>query len=369
MVYRTLNIKRTKIKENTKRISVICVLWVICMIFYYQLIYFTLDETNIDKMDYLHHIVGGFILGLLFGITNGLLEIFFFRERFKRLKFGYSIILKTILFIGAFVLTVIGFIVLKNYVMVQLGLFENPNENEIAEFFGSSVFYKHGIYAILFSFIINFLLQIDNKMGKNVLFNLFIGRFHKPRKLEKIIMFLDLISSTTIAEKIGDEKYSALLKDFFYDLDEIINETKGAVYQYIGDEVVVLWNVKDGVDKNNCIRCYFESKKIIQKKKEYYYGLYGLIPQFKAGIHLGAVVVTEVGGLKSEIAYHGDTINTASRLCNVAKNLEVGLIISAELLGFLKSIDEAYIIESVGLVKFKGKRHDVAAFSIHEKQN
>jgi len=74
-------------------------------------------------------------------------------------------------------------------------------------------------------------------------------------------MFLDLTSSTTIAEKIGDQKYSAFLKDFFYDLDEIISETKGAVYQYIGDEVVVLWDVKAGIDNSNCIRCYYESKK------------------------------------------------------------------------------------------------------------
>jgi adenylate cyclase len=337
------------------------------MIFYYQLIYFTLDEVTTDKMDYLHHIVAGFILGLLFGLTNGLLEIFIFRKLFKRLKFGYSVIIKTILFTAAFVLTVVGFILFKNIIMVQIGLFINPNENEIAEFFGSSVFYKHGIYAILFSFIINFLLQIDNKMGKNVLFNLFIGRFHRPRKLEKIIMFMDLTSSTTIAEKIGDEKYSALLKDFFYDLDEIINETKGAVYQYIGDEVVILWNVKEGVDKNNCIKCYFDSKRIIEMKKAYYDELYGVMPQFKAGIHFGEVVVTEVGGLKSEIAYHGDTINTASRLRSEAKILDDELIISAELLGFLQSMDDAYSIESVGLVKLKGKKHDVAAFSVQEK--
>ncbi len=68
----------------------------------------------------------------------------------------------------------------------------------------------------------------------------------RPHKQVKIIMFLDLTSSTTIAEKIGDYKYSAFLRDFFYDLDEIIAETKGAVYQYVGDEVVILWNPNEG---------------------------------------------------------------------------------------------------------------------------
>jgi adenylate cyclase len=72
--------------------------------------------------------------------------------------------------------------------------------------------------------------------------------------------------------------------------------------------------------------------------------------------------------LKSEIAYHGDTINTASRLCAEAKNYENGLLISAELLGFLQYIDESFSVESVGLVKFKGKEHDIAAFSVNEKK-
>jgi len=361
-------LKQPKLIENIKRIGVICALWIMCMFFYYLIIYFAVDEVAPGKLEFSQQIITAFILGLLFGLTNGFLEVFIFRERFKRLKFGYVVILKTGLFIAAFIATVIVYILIKNYMLVPAGLFEKPNENEIAEFFGSTVLYKHGLYAVLFSFGINFFLQIDNKMGKNVLFNLFFGRFHRPRMQKKIIMFLDLTSSTAIAEKIGDHKYSAFLKDFFYDLDEIISETKGAVYQYIGDEVVVLWDLKEGIDNSNCIRCFFEAKKSIYKKKDKYNELYSVFPQFKAGIHLGEVVVTEVGGLKSEIAYHGDTVNTASRLCAEAKNHGNGLLISAELLGLLQYIDESYRIESVGLIKFKGKKHDIAAFSVYEKK-
>jgi len=93
-----------------------------------------------------------------------------------------------------------------------------------------------------------------------------------------------------------------------------------------------------------------------------------LYPEFKAGIHLGEVIVTEVGGLKSEIAYHGDTMNTASRLCNAARDYNNGLIISAELLSYLQNIDESYNVESIGLVKFKGKEHEIAAFSVYAKE-
>jgi adenylate cyclase len=325
-----------------------------------------MEEMNPGIIVFSEFMVSGFILGLLFGLTNGFLEVFIFRQRFKRLRFGYTVILKTILFIAAFVATVILFILTKNYILAPLKIAQ-ANYDEIVEFFRSSLLYKHGLYALIFSFGINFLLQIDNKMGKKVLFNLFFGRFHTPRKLERIIMFLDMTSSTAIAERIGDYKYSAFLRDFFYDIDEAINETKGAVYQYVGDEVVVLWDVKEGIENNNCIRCFFESRKNFYRKKDQYMKEYGIFPEFKAGIHLGEVVVTEVGGLKSEIAYHGDTINTAARLCTEAENYGDGLLISAELLSFLKYIDESYCVESVGLIKFKGKKNDIASFSVFER--
>jgi adenylate cyclase len=359
---------QTKLIENLKRIGFICALWVICMFFYHLLIFFAIDEVNPEFLNFDQYIISGFLLGLLFGLTNGFLEVFIFKQRFRRLNFGYTIILKTVLFVVAFIATVILFILIKNYMLASLGIFEAAQENEIAGFFSSPVFYKHGIYAVLFSFGINFFLQVDKKMGKNVLLNLFFGRFHRPRKQERIIMFVDLSSSTAIAERIGDHKYSAFLKDFFYDLDEIISKTKGAVYQYVGDEAVVVWDVKDGTENSNCIRCYSETQKSIYEKKDKYIKLYGVFPQFKAGIHLGEVIVTEVGGLKSEIAYHGDTMNTASRLCTAAKKYDNGLLISAELLSYLRNIDDSYNIESIGLVKFRGKEHDIAAFSINAKE-
>ncbi len=361
-------ITKTILIENLKRIGLICTLWVICMFFYHLLIYFAIDEVVTERIDFVQNIISGFLLGLLFGLTNGFLEVFIFKQRFRRMKFGYTVILKTVLFVATFIATVILFILIKNYLLHFLGIFEIAQENEITEFFSSPVFYKHGLYALLFSFGINFFLQVDNKMGKNVLLNLFFGRFHTPRKQVKIIMFLDLTSSTAIAERIGDHKYSAFLRDFFYDLDDIINKTKGAVYQYVGDEAVVIWDVKDGTENSNCIRCYSEAQKSIFEKREEYTKLYGVYPQFKAGIHLGEVIVTEVGGLKSEIAYHGDTMNTASRLCNAARDYNNGLLISAELLSYLTTIDDAFNIESIGLIKFKGKEHDIAAFSVNAKE-
>ena len=66
---------------------------------------------------------------------------------------------------------------------------------------------------------------------------------------------------------------------------------------------------------------FFQAKKNIEDKRDHYLASYGNVPKFKGGAHVGSVVVTEVGKLKKELVYHGDVVNTTSRIigkCNAA---------------------------------------------------
>jgi len=228
-------------------------------------------------------------------------------------------------------------------------------------------FIWHGMYTIIFAFFINLFLQINRMMGKGVLRNLFFGRFHTPREQKLIIGFVDLTSSTSIAEKLSPLEYSSFIRDFFYDLDEAFEETKGAVFQFVGDEVVVIWKKNDGIVNNNCVRFFFLAKDIINEKEEYYTNRYGFSSKFKAGIHSGNVIVAEIGSSKTDIAYHGDTINTAARIRSECSSLNRNLLISAELLSQLKDIDEDYKIESMGVTSLKGKENIIGLFSVTGK--
>ncbi len=62
-----------------------------------------------------------------------------------------------------------------------------------------------------------------------------------------------------------------------------------------------------------CIQAFFAFQNRINEKGQYYQRTYGHIPEFKAGVNIGAITVAEVGERKREIAYHGDTINTAGQ--------------------------------------------------------
>ena len=354
-------------KEIIRRILSITSIWMVFVFLYFTIILLTIDEINPDTISVFDFILSSFIVGLTLGITNGMLEVFVFQSKFKNMKFVNVVLAKTFYFILAFILAVISVIIIRDYLLHPLGIIQEVRKKEFMEHFLQSEIYKHALFTIIMSFAINFLLQVNKMMGKGVLFSLFFGKYHNPRMEEKIIMFLDLSSSTSIAEKLGDLKYSAFLKDFFNDLDDAIKISKGVVYQYVGDEVVIFWDVNDGTVNNNCINCFTVAKEIIEKQKEYYLSNYGIIPTFKAGIHCGQVIITEVGRMKSEIVYHGDSMNTAARLCAACNGYNKSLLISADLLSYLPEIDTNYAVESIGLINLEGKKNAVGIISVEMK--
>ena len=65
---------------------------------------------------------------------------------------------------------------------------------------------------------------------------------------------------------------------------------------------------------------------------------YDAVPEFRAGIHGGPVVVAQCGDFNQEIVYFGDTVNTAARVQQRCK--DVGRPPSAASVGRLGSADD-----------------------------
>jgi adenylate cyclase len=209
-----------------------------------------------------------------------------------------------------------------------------------------------------------FLLQISQKFGQGVLVNFLIGKYHQPKEEVRIFMFLDLTSSTTYAEQLGHLKYSELIQDCFFDLTDVVVNHHAEVYQYVGDEVVLTWKEKEGVENNNCLNVFFDYDRVIQERRDYYKGKYGVIPEFKAGANVGYVTVAEVGEIKKELAYHGDALNTAARIRSLCNEAKKRLLVSDALTGILSGLDETFLIEPIGASHLKGKEGAVNLLSV-----
>ena len=199
-----------------------------------------------------------------------------------------------------------------------------------------------------------FTLQISDKFGPRVLWHFLWGRYNVPREEERIFMFADLKSSTTIALRLDNERYHRFLRDYFADLTDPIQYNRGEIYQYVGDEIVVSWNASDGLAGSACLNCFFQMRAAIALKAPKYVERYGAVPAFKAGMHIGHVIAGEFGIIKRDITYSGDVLNTTSRIQGVCNTYEVDLLCSDNLVRRLPP-DGRHRVTSRGLVELKGK--------------
>jgi adenylate cyclase len=176
-------------------------------------------------------------------------------------------------------------------------------------------------------------------------------------------MFLDLKSSTTLAEKLGGQKYFSLLNTFFRDISEPILEREAEIYQYVGDEVVLTWPVKSGFSGANCIRVFFEILAEVERRREYYETEFGNVPEFKAGVHFGDVITAEVGDLKKEIVYNGDVLNTTARIESMCNKYNQQLIASEELVSHLE-LPVFVAAKPLGPVTLRGKADTIPLIAL-----
>jgi len=201
------------------------------------------------------------------------------------------------------------------------------------------------------------LMSMNDKFGQGLLWDFIKGKYHTPREETRVFMFVDLKSSTTIAEKLGNEKYYNLLRDFYADITDAIIYNKGEVYQYVGDEIVISWMLENGIENSNCVKCYFDMQEAIQNLKDKYLKKYDLIPEFKAGLHYGKVIAGEIGIIKRDITFSGDVLNTAARIQSQCNEHDVTILSSNELLDLMPLTN--FKQTSLGSIMLKGKEQGV----------
>ncbi len=302
---------------------------------------------------------------LIFGWIIGAIEILFLNKLFIRKSFGYKILIKTCIYIIALSLFLISLTIIFNSITSKTSIFDPAVLNTVGIFITTFSFWAVIAYMGVTIGIMLFFSEVSDNLGQGVLKNFLIGKYHQPREEERIFMFLDMKSSTTIAEKLGHVRYYKLLNEYYADITEAIIQTSGEIYQYVGDEVVVSWKLKEGIHNNNCLFCFFNIKKIFKDVSEKYTKEYGLVPGFKAGFHYGKVTTGEIGVIKKEIIFTGDVLNTAARIQSRCNEFEVDILVSQDLIALLY-IKNDYTPKEIGECELRGKDEKVKLHTIQK---
>jgi adenylate cyclase len=310
------------------------------------------------------NIVIAVFLGFFNGIATGLADRFFERRLFQNKSLGIIFLIKSVIYFIVFVILV-SFVRYAFYPYLLDKIFNDSSPAIIQESW-DYFFYFLLIFNIVAGLLISFINQVNKKFGPGVSLALLLGKYRTPKEEERIFLFMDLRASTSIAETLGHLKYSAFIRDSFTDINALVSRYNAQVYQYVGDEIVLTWPAKKRSQVLLCIEFFFASDVQLKKRSQYYRKKYGQVPQFKAGLHMGMVTAVEVGDIKRDIAYHGDTLNTASRIQNVCNEFDKQLLVS---MYFLDNSEAAkyYSIESLGMIELKGKSQAIEIASVQKQ--
>jgi adenylate cyclase len=319
-----------------------------------------------EQYNFSHYFWVNTLGGTVAGIISGSFLIFFLRERFRSKSFGFALVVNSVVIASLnFALSAAAY---NLYLSVQTGrgVFSPQVLEETAVLMRNSYYVKNLLFWSIVVVLTIIGLHVNEKYGPGVLTKLILGRYHHPREEERIFMFVDIKSSTTIAERLGHIRFFNLLNDFFRDITNPILYSSGEISQYVGDEVVISWTIKDGVRNANCVRCFNGMLDAIQNRAMRYRRKYGLVPEFKAGLHCGIVTTGEIGVIKKDIVFSGDVMNTASRIQSVCNQYGVRILLSKYLLDKLNLPPNSFHPQRVGSIELKGKRNKVELYTLEE---
>ncbi|MEO8210369.1 MAG: adenylate/guanylate cyclase domain-containing protein [bacterium] len=357
-----MDINSPKFRYKIKRVLLLTAGWVITAI-YITIIQLTsilivLNSKDMPvKFSYRQSLIEISIEVFFAGLVFALIEVFYFTDRFKNKSFTYAVLIQS--FFYAMSLTLFTLIIF--YIeLVTNGSNFFSDFSKIALPLLLTLFIWGPIFVVSI-----FILQVSDRFGHGVLLKFILGKYHKPKEETRIFMILDIKSSTSIAEALGNVKYFELLNDFFYDITDSIIEARGEIYQYVGDEIVVTWKLENGVMNANALNCFFDIYNVIKDLSEKYETKYGLVPSFKASIHYGTVTVGEVGVMKREITFSGDVLNTTARIQELCNKYKEKLIVSKHLLDLISSKDE-FILKEIGQMNLRGRSEPVVLYSVRK---
>ncbi|WP_205508455.1 adenylate/guanylate cyclase domain-containing protein [Longitalea arenae] len=351
-------------KYRTKQVLVIALLWTLIDTAVYL---FRFYRDHIDEAELPFAMQAWVVLLLRFGLifficlAMAYLLIYQLKHFIRNLPLWLGLLIKSVILVAAAFL--LNFILHFTYIwLIEKKTLTPELGISYYRIFQTSLFVSQ-IFRWLVVFLITILLiEVNEKYSPGVFFDILAGRYITPKIEKRTVMFIDLVDSTAIAEQLGHKKYFRFIRDFIYFISIALLENDGQIYQYVGDEVVVSWIVKKRNANRKCLQALLDCRRMLQRNRNYFKKQYGIVPEFRAGIHTGEITIGEIGVIKKDLAMSGDTMNTAARLRSATSELNQKVIISKDF--YAQTNLKNWQPISLGLVDLKGKESAMELYAL-----
>ncbi len=292
---------------------------------------------------------GVMITGLLFAFERGLAQTA--RARLAETPFLVHLAIKTVVYL----------VIILFELVVGARLLPAPNEVGLALPIGRG--------AVLFSFAvvlaIRFIDDVNHLLGQNALLNFVTGRYYRPRLEQRIFLFIDIEGSTALAERLGELSFHRLVNRFVVDIAAPIVASYGEIYRYVGDELIATWKLSDSAAAAHCVHACFGALDRLAELGPVYLRDFGATIHCRAGLHCGPVVAGEMGSVKKEIVFLGDTVNTAARILEFCRQAGHRVLASATLID-LVDLPPSIGKRPLGELRLRGKESNVVLYALEK---
>lgn len=205
--------------------------------------------------------------------------------------------------------------------------------------------------------------QAAGLVGYRTFMALLLGKYRRPYAERRFFLFVDVVGSTAIAERLGPLEAHRFLAAVFSAVAEPVELCRGEIYQYVGDEIVVTWVEADGVADARALRCLFAMRAALAADANRFVQRFDVQPELRAALHLGEVIAGEVGQVRRAIVFHGDVMNTTGRLEQATREVGCFFIASAEALACLGPPPEIRT-HDLGALALRGRIEPIHAFCV-----
>ncbi|MCB9169271.1 MAG: adenylate/guanylate cyclase domain-containing protein [Flavobacteriales bacterium] len=297
----------------------------------------------------------------LLGLWTGVLEEFLFGRRFRSLAIPLQ-------FVGK----IFAVNLLTSALLALAFAFDGGSElhlgpevpTSIGHMFITSQFFRLALRVAVVTSVAILVVQIEELMGRRMFLGFLLGRYERPKSEERVMLAIDLVGSTALAERLGDLHYFRFLNVTHSLLTDAVLRNEAEIYKYIGDEVIFSWPMRKGIRHLNCLDLYFDIVERIAVHENDLLREFGAVPRYRGAVHGGRVISAQIGHIKRAIEFSGDVMNTLSRMLGLSKQLDAGILVSADLLQRMPSAQERFRIGPLTVMPVKGRRREVSVHTV-----
>ncbi len=182
------------------------------------------------------------------------------------------------------------------------------------------------------------------------------------------ILFSDLRGFTEMTEALDPKLVVSIMNSYFKEMAEAIQEQGGLIFQYIGDEIYAVFGapVSRPDHPSRAFKAGMEMRRRMVSLNERLGEKGWPALRHGIGVHSGQALAANIGS-PDRLSYLlvGDTVNLASRLQSLTKEVGTDMILSAATHAFLNDTELSdYNLKRLPPTQVKGKRRPVDIFAV-----